>query len=190
MAVRDVAQALALLRERRVLTLTDQPGLVSLVSAVAGERVPGSWWGHPAGKRIYAIASALEDHVDVLACKLAGGKATFVHRSLWPPLVRVVTDAGWRKKRLAALPARAARLVARIGRRDVRLDKKALPPRDRNALERSALVMVTSEHTETGAHATVLRSWSSWASSDVKRAARELDLEPALASLASCGLRL
>jgi len=34
-------------------------------------------------------ARALRDHEDVLACRLAGGATTFVHRRLWPALVRL-----------------------------------------------------------------------------------------------------
>ena len=88
--VRDEAQALALLCARGVLSLTHAPGLVSLVEAVAGAPVAGSWWSHPAGDLIYQLVTALEEAKDVLGAKVAAGKMAFVHRRLWPALVRVL----------------------------------------------------------------------------------------------------
>jgi len=38
----------------------------SLTALVAGEPIRGSWWGHPAGKRIFQVANALEDGGRVL----------------------------------------------------------------------------------------------------------------------------
>ena len=66
----DLAGARALLRERGVVTLTAAPGVPSLVEAIAGAPVRGSWWGHPKGKLIFNVSSALAEHEDVLALKL------------------------------------------------------------------------------------------------------------------------
>src|SRR5262249_61631304 len=102
--VSDLASALALARDQRVVPFTDvDPSrgglLVSFVGAVTGEPVRGSWWGHRLGRLIFNLGGELEGSGEVLAAKLVAGKITFVHRSLWPALLRVVEDAGWRKAR-------------------------------------------------------------------------------------------
>ena len=61
----------------------------SLAETVAGGKIRGSWWAHPQGRQIYAVTRAIRDCPDVLVCRLVGGKITYVHRRLWPALVRV-----------------------------------------------------------------------------------------------------
>jgi hypothetical protein len=55
---------------------------------VGGERVT-RWWSHPKGKLIFALTRALRDSPDVLTCRLVDGKITYVHRRLWPALVKL-----------------------------------------------------------------------------------------------------
>ena len=55
---------------------------------VAGERV-SRWWGHPKGQLIFALTRALRDSPDVLTCRLIDNKITYVHRRLWPALVKL-----------------------------------------------------------------------------------------------------
>ena len=55
---------------------------------VAGERVT-RWWSHPTGRLIFALTRAMRDSPDVLTCRLIDGKITFVHRRLWPALVKL-----------------------------------------------------------------------------------------------------
>ena len=61
----------------------------SLAEAIAGGPIRGSWWGHPKGKEIFRVADAVSDHADVLVCKLVDGKVTYVHRRIWPALVKL-----------------------------------------------------------------------------------------------------
>lgn len=61
----------------------------SLAEVVAGGKMRGSWWAHPRSRQIYAVTRAIRDCPDVLVCRLVGGKITYVHRRLWPALVRV-----------------------------------------------------------------------------------------------------
>jgi hypothetical protein len=61
----------------------------SLAEAIAGEPIRGSWWGHPRGQDIFAASRMVSDSPDVLVCKLIDGKVTFVHRRLWPALLRL-----------------------------------------------------------------------------------------------------
>jgi hypothetical protein len=185
--LRTVSEALALLRRERVLTVTPAPGVRSLVGEIAGE-VRGSWWGHPQGGLIFSIASALEDSPEVLGAKLVGGKVAFLHRDLWPQLVRVVLDPAWKRTAARGLTAPAKQLLTQVERKgSLRLDGRAPA---RLALEKRGLVLSTSEHTETGRHAIVLRSWSDWAPAAARKAARTLDLDQARADLRSAGLTL
>ena len=64
-------------------------GIPSLVDEIAGEAVRGNWWSHPRSKTIFAATRAARDSADVLVCRLIDGKITFVHRRLWPALVRI-----------------------------------------------------------------------------------------------------
>lgn len=174
------------------------PGVPSLVALVVGGPVRGSWWSHPEGKRIYAIASAVEVSPDVLAAKLVAGKVTYLHRRLWPALIRVVTDAGWRAARSARLSADAVALLAAVEARGA-LDADdaaavvagaAALKKARTALDERALILVASEHTERGHHASTLHAWSRWAPPAVARAARGLTLAAAQAALAGAGVAL
>ncbi len=61
----------------------------SLAETVAGERIAGSWWGHPKGKEIFRAASAIAESTEILVCKLVEGHVTYVHRRLWPALVKL-----------------------------------------------------------------------------------------------------
>ena len=55
---------------------------------VAGERVT-RWWSHPKGRLIFALTRAMRDSPDVLTCRLIDDKITYVHRRLWPALVKL-----------------------------------------------------------------------------------------------------
>jgi hypothetical protein len=186
-----VRQALALLAAEQVLTLVPVAGtrFRALVTEVAGGPVKGSWWGHPRGKLIYRIAEELEASPGVLVTRMIHGKVTFVHAALWPALLAVVEDASWRERAAAGLAVAEAALLARVEREGrVRLDGRAEAAAAK-VLEARHLVVGGSEHTERGAHATVLRSWSAWAAS-ARAVPAPGGLAAALATLAGAGLDL
>jgi hypothetical protein len=81
-------QALAFIRKHGVVLEAAQGPVPSLVEAIAEERVHGSWWSHPKSQEIFVLTRAIRDSDDVLVCRLINGKITFVHRRLWPALVR------------------------------------------------------------------------------------------------------
>jgi len=80
--------ALAFVRAQGVVLLSARGVVPSLAEWVVGAPIAGSWWAHPRGHEIYAIAGAVADSPEVLVCRLLAGKRTFVHRRLWPALVR------------------------------------------------------------------------------------------------------
>jgi hypothetical protein len=185
--IRTIEDALDLLRRERVLALTETAGVRSLVGEVIG-KVRGSWWGHPKGKLVYSIATRLDDSGDVLGAKLVRGKVAFVHRSLWPALVRVVTDPSWRREAERGLPPGARELLARVEKQG----RLPLATRDgaRGHLEKRALVLSSSEHTPSGRHEVVLRSWEDWAEPELRRSAAAVPLDEARAELREAGITI
>lgn len=86
--------------ERHGVVLQAARGPVpSLAEAIAGGRIRGSWWGHPKGREIFHVTEAICENPEVLVCKLVEGKVTFIHRRLWPALVKLAPR--FRKERLA-----------------------------------------------------------------------------------------
>jgi len=81
-------RALAFIRKHGVVLEAGRGPVPSLAEAIAGEPIRGSWWSHPKSQEIFAVTRAVRDSEDVLVCRLIKGKVTFVHRRLWPALVR------------------------------------------------------------------------------------------------------
>ena len=81
-------QALAFIRKHGVVLEAAHGPVPSLVEVIAGEPVRGRWWSHPKSDEIFAVTRAIRARDDVLVCRLIKGKVTFVHRRLWPALVR------------------------------------------------------------------------------------------------------
>jgi hypothetical protein len=81
-------QALAFVRRHGVVLESAAGPVPSLASAIAGERIRGSWWAHPRSHEIFAVTGAVRGSADVLVCRLVDGKISYVHRRLWPALVR------------------------------------------------------------------------------------------------------
>ena len=76
--------------ERHGIALQAAHGPVpNLAEAIAGGPIRGSWWGHPKGQEIFPAVKAVCASPDVLVCKLVDGKITYVHRRLWPALVKL-----------------------------------------------------------------------------------------------------
>lgn len=71
----------------------------SLAAAVAGEAIKGSWWKHPKSRAIFAATRAVRASPDVLVCRLIDDKICFVHKRVWPALVRI--GDGFAPSRLA-----------------------------------------------------------------------------------------
>src|SRR5438128_7119852 len=82
-------QAIAFVKANGVVLESGRGPAPSLAEAVAGGSIGRSWWGHPKGNDIFLCSRAVRKSADVLVCRLVGGKVTYVHRRLWPALVRL-----------------------------------------------------------------------------------------------------
>ena len=82
-------QAIAFVRKHGVVLESGRGPVPSLAEEVAQGPIKGSWWSHPKSGEIYARTRGIRNDEDVLVCRVVGGKITFVHRRLWPALVRL-----------------------------------------------------------------------------------------------------
>ncbi|HME74004.1 MAG TPA: hypothetical protein VKM54_29710 [Myxococcota bacterium] len=82
-------QAIAFVRKHGVVLESARGRVPSLAEAVAGGPIKRSWWSHPKSHEIFALTQIVRDSNDVLVCRVVDGKVTFVHRRLWPALVRL-----------------------------------------------------------------------------------------------------
>ena len=84
-------QALQWVEQQGIVLQSARGPVPSFAEWVAGEKIQGSWWGHRKGQEIFRLSEVVIDSGDVLVCKLVNGKVTFVHRRLWPALVRLAS---------------------------------------------------------------------------------------------------
>jgi hypothetical protein len=82
-------EALSFIKEHGVVLASAKGPVPRLAEAIVNEPIKGSWWAHPQSRQIFAVLQVVADSKDVLVCRLVKGKVTFVHRRLWPALVRV-----------------------------------------------------------------------------------------------------
>ena len=172
-AVKTAAQALAWVKQHQVVTLAGRLARVPcFVEAVVGA---------PAAKAklIDALAEGLEDSSQVVSLKLLEGKATFVDRALWPALLAVVLDEGWRRARVKALSAAAKALLKKV---EAAACVRGDAPKPVKELEEALLVHCGSDHTVNGRHEKRLTGWPQWAKAQGARAGR-LTVEAALTQL-------
>jgi len=83
------AEALAFVCSNGLVLESGTGPVPSLAETVAGGPIRGSWWSHTRGREIFAVTRAIRDSPDVLVCRLVDGKITYVHRRLWPAVVRL-----------------------------------------------------------------------------------------------------
>ena len=83
------AQALAFVEKHGIVCESaGHARIPSLAAAIAGGPISGNWWSHPRSKEIFAITRAVRDSAHILVCRVVDGKISFVHRRIWPALVR------------------------------------------------------------------------------------------------------
>ena len=91
----------AFVEEHGVVLAAAKGPVPSVAEAIAGGPIRGSWWGHAKGSEIFRALSAIDESPDILCFRLVDGKITFVHKRLWPALVRLADVMG--KEQLAAV---------------------------------------------------------------------------------------
>jgi hypothetical protein len=193
--------------ERLGILLQHDARLPSVSALVAGEPVRASWWGHGSGGEIFHVLRHLHDRDDLEACRLIGGKLSFVHRRLWPALLGVATGGGdWQQRGLPAAARQLLRDVEAAGSAGWRTGSAGRDVKQpASELERRLLVASRQEHTESGHHARVLESWDAWrarrapgvpampepaARAALESAARALEEEATAEGRAGCKARL
>ena len=82
-------QALAFVKKHGVVLQAARGPVPSFAEHITGGPIKGSWWAHSKGHEIFELATAVSEHADVLVCKLVDNKVTYVHRRLWPALVKL-----------------------------------------------------------------------------------------------------
>ena len=95
------SQALAFVKKHGVVLESARGVVPNLAEEIAGKPVRGSWWGHLRAPQIFRCSRAVRDSTDVVVCRLLAGKVTYVHRRLWPALVRL--RQYFDRKRLSAI---------------------------------------------------------------------------------------
>lgn len=86
---RAVSKWVKLVEKHGIMLASAYGPVLNIAQAVAGEPIVGGWWAHPKGKAIFAALSEIDDSDEVRCFKLIDGKVTFVHRRMWPALVRL-----------------------------------------------------------------------------------------------------
>ena len=107
--------AIAFVERHGVVLQATRDPVPSLAEAIAREPIRGSWWGHPKGGQIFRAARAVCESPNVLVCKLIDNKVTYVHRRVWPALVKLVPRFG--NERLAKVWDEHTKTGAHVSRR-------------------------------------------------------------------------
>jgi hypothetical protein len=82
-------EAVAFVAGRGIVLESGRGPVPNLAETIAGNVIRGSWWTHPKANVIFLCSRAIRSSADVLVCRLVAGKVTYVHRRLWPALVRL-----------------------------------------------------------------------------------------------------
>ena len=96
-----IEEAMKIIKHHGVVLEAAKGPVPNLAEIVAGERIRGSWWGHPQGQQIFFLTRSIRERQDVLVCRLVEGKITYVHRRLWPALACLADH--FEKEHLAAI---------------------------------------------------------------------------------------
>src|SRR5437667_8734 len=93
--------AIRFVKDRGIVLESGHGTVPNLAEMIAGGPIRGSWWGHIKGQEIWKITRALREAREILVCRLVDGKVSYVHRRLWPALIKVAKQI--QPERLAAI---------------------------------------------------------------------------------------
>lgn len=82
-------EAVDFVRRHGIVLQSARGPVPNLAERIVGTRIRGSWWGHPKGRAIYGATQVLYESPEILVSKLFNGRVTFIHRRLWPALVKL-----------------------------------------------------------------------------------------------------
>ncbi|MEE9166256.1 MAG: hypothetical protein V3U24_02165 [Candidatus Neomarinimicrobiota bacterium] len=94
-------EAIAFVETQGIVLESGKGSIPNLADTVAGEPIRGSYWGHPKGNEIFQLTRAIRSSNEVVVCRLVDGKITYVHRRVWPAVVRL--QESFDKERLGAV---------------------------------------------------------------------------------------
>jgi hypothetical protein len=94
-------EALAFVKANGIALESARGPAPSLAAAIAGGPIRGSWWKHRNASQIFRCSRAIRDSKEILVCRLLGGRVTYVHRRLWPALVKLQDQ--FDRKQLSAI---------------------------------------------------------------------------------------
>jgi len=182
--------------EKYGLILESDPHLPSVVSAIVGKPIHGSWWGHPKGNRIYQTLGILGKSPDILLTKLLSRKTTFVHRRLWPGFLTIATSREpWQLDHLSPNAQKLLDEVQQKGKlstneysKDSGVKIGVLGDAARE-LEARILAYGIGFHSESGSHAKRLKTWDIWAK-DTKYKWKKIDPDVAKQGFENIALKL
>ena len=87
-------RALSFVKTHGIVLESARGPVPNLAETIAGQPISGSWWKHPKGNTIFLCSRAIRNSTDVLVCRVVNGKVSYVHRRLWPALVRLAERFG------------------------------------------------------------------------------------------------
>ena len=108
-------EAIAFVERHGVVLQAARGPVPSLADTIAEETIRGSWWGHPKSREIFWAARAVCESPEVLVCKLIDNKVTYVHRRVWPALIKLAPRFG--KEQLAKVWNEHTRTGTHLSRR-------------------------------------------------------------------------
>ena len=82
-------QAIRFVKKHGINLESAHGSVPNLSETVTGKRIRGSWWAHLRGQDIFRLTRAVRDSDDILVCRLVQSKITYVHKRMWPALVRL-----------------------------------------------------------------------------------------------------
>ncbi|OLS19918.1 MAG: hypothetical protein HeimC2_39440 [Candidatus Heimdallarchaeota archaeon LC_2] len=194
--ITTVEEALAFIRDQKIVTLSMTKTFPSLINEIVDEPIEGSWWGHPKGNEIWIISEGVKDSVDILTTKMLYGKVTFIYKSLWPSLYKIVTDSNWRERRITKLNTLGRKILNELQiKQKIRFDQlnlegeagknqKKVLMKVRHKLEASLLIHSEQLHTTKGYHITQIKLWEEWATDKVKQISATLKFKDAMSQIA------
>lgn len=86
-----LGQLMKWIAARGIVLESAQGRVPNVAEHIAGEKISGSWWKHPESREIFRLTREVRDAEEILVARLVDGKVTFVHRRVWPALVRLAS---------------------------------------------------------------------------------------------------